>query len=129
MLGGGARLSLAGALLDAGRLDDASKEMAEAFAPQWAQRPEPPGPGAAGGCAGDQAASQRHAEQACTAWQQAQGPHCRSSEFQRRASWRAPNITLTRRIGQRRAGLSSNAARPGRTAGAWRSVEPALRCG
>ncbi|MFO1226737.1 hypothetical protein [Roseateles sp.] len=73
MLGGGARLSLAGALLDAGRLDDASKEMAEALRLNGPSAWSHQGLAQLAAARGDQAASQRHAEQARTAWQQAQG--------------------------------------------------------
>jgi hypothetical protein len=73
LFGGGARLALAGALLDAGRLDEAGKEIAEAIRlngpsawthqglAQWAE------------LRGDTDEGRRHAEQARAAWKNADG--------------------------------------------------------
>jgi tetratricopeptide (TPR) repeat protein len=73
MLGGGARLALAGALMDAGRLDEAGKEMAEALRlngpSAWAHQ----GLAQLAAARGNAAESQRHADQARLAWGRAQG--------------------------------------------------------
>jgi tetratricopeptide (TPR) repeat protein len=73
LIGGGVRLALAGALMEAGKLDEAAKEIAEA------QRLNGPSAWSHQGLAelaerrGALADAKRHAEQARAAWRNAQG--------------------------------------------------------
>ncbi|MEO3691135.1 hypothetical protein [Roseateles paludis] len=73
MLGGGARLALAGALMDAGRLDEAGKEMAEALRLNGPSAWSHQALAQLAAARGNAAESQRHADQARLAWGRAQG--------------------------------------------------------
>ena len=73
LLGGGARLALAGALLQSGKLDEANKELAEALRlngpSAWTHQVQ----AQAAELRGARDESQRHAELARAAWKNAEG--------------------------------------------------------
>jgi tetratricopeptide (TPR) repeat protein len=73
LFGGGARLVLAGALLDAGKPDDASKEIAEAMRLNGPSAWTHQGLSQLAELRGTRAESQRHAELARQAWKNAEG--------------------------------------------------------
>jgi tetratricopeptide (TPR) repeat protein len=73
LLGGGARLALAGALLDAGKLDDASKEITEAVRLNGPSAWSHQGLAQLAELRGAREDSRRHAESARVAWRNAEG--------------------------------------------------------
>jgi len=73
LLGGGVRLALAGALLDAGKLDDASKEIAEAVRLNGPSAWTHQGLAQLADLRGAREESRRHAELARVAWKNAEG--------------------------------------------------------
>jgi tetratricopeptide (TPR) repeat protein len=73
LLGGGVRLALAGALLDAGRLDDANKEITEAVRLNGPSAWTHQGLAQMAELRGEREESRRHAELARVAWRNAEG--------------------------------------------------------